>query len=152
MQTIKLITTVNASISECFDLSRNIDLHIQSMNNSNEKAVEGKVSGLINLGEFVTWEARHFFIKFSLTTKITEMQSPSRFVDEMIKGPFKKMKHEHTFIENEAAVEMVDVFQFESPLGIIGLIVDKLFLRKYMQNLLIERNKVIRQVAEIKKS
>lgn len=152
MQTVKLRILINAPLVECFDLSRNIDLHIQSMIKSNEKAVAGKISGLIELGEFVTWEAKHFYVKFKLTSKITEMERPIRFVDEMINGPFKKMKHEHIFYQKGEAVEMIDIFQFESPLGILGTIVDKLFLKNYMQNLLIERNKIIKKLAETKMS
>lgn len=150
MQTIKLITIINAPIGECFDLSRNIDLHIQSMINSNEKAVAGKTSGLIDLGAFVTWQAKHFCINFKLTSKITQMISPLRFIDEMIEGPFNKMKHKHIFNQKGASVEMIDIFQFESPFGIIGNITDKLFLRNYMRNLLIDRNKIIKQAAEAK--
>ena len=152
MQIVKLITTINAPLAECFDLSRNIDLHIQSMMKSNEKAVAGKISGLIDLGEFVTWEAKHFYLKFKLTSKITQMEIPIRFVDEMINGPFKKMKHEHIFYQKGVVVEMIDIFQFESPLGILGIIFDKLFLRNYMRNLLIGRNKIIKQMAEAIKS
>ena len=152
MQTIKLTTIINAPLAECFDLSRSINLHIQSMINSNEKAIPGKTSGLIDLGESVTWEAKHFYLKFKLTSKITQLERPLKFVDEMINGPFKKMTHEHIFYQKGAEVEMIDLFQFESPFGILGILIDKLLLTNYMRKLLIERNKTIKQAAETKKS
>jgi hypothetical protein len=52
--------TINAEIQTCFDLSRNIDFHKASMAHSNEKAIAGKTYGYIELGEWVTWEAKHF--------------------------------------------------------------------------------------------
>ena len=46
---------------------------------------------------------------------------------------------------------MKDVFEFQSPLGIFGLMVGKLFLKKYMTGLLMERNRVIKEFAEGRK-
>lgn len=149
---IELRTRINASISECFDLSRSIDLHIRSMNDSNEKAVGGKTSGLIYLGEHVTWQAKHFGLKFKLTSLITEMENPHQFTDEMINGPFKYMKHQHIFREVDDQTEMTDIFEFEAPFGFIGLMVEKLILKTYLTNLLEKRNLVIKQTAETKKS
>ena len=93
MPTIILKTLINAPIGRCFDLSRSIDLHLQSMKSSEEKAIAGKNSGLIDLDESVTWSARHFGIPFEMTNKISAMEYPTFFIDEMIKGPFKKLHH-----------------------------------------------------------
>ena len=43
---------------------------------------------------------------------------------------------------------MVDRFEFESPLGILGRIVDRLFLCAYMRRFLVRRNQVLKQMAE----
>jgi len=43
---------------------------------------------------------------------------------------------------------MLDTFLFESPLGVLGKLANYIFLKKYMTKLLIERNKVIKSVAE----
>lgn len=60
MPVIELQTKMNSTIEICFDLSRSIDLHKIFTVHTNEKAIEGKVSGLINFDEFVTWQAKHF--------------------------------------------------------------------------------------------
>ena len=57
-----------------FDLSRSIDFHMESASKTQERAIEGKTCGLIELGETVTWEAVHFGVKQQLTTKITAME------------------------------------------------------------------------------
>jgi hypothetical protein len=43
---------------------------------------------------------------------------------------------------------MRDVFDYQSPLGLLGRIADTLFLTRYMTDLLAIRNGVIKQVAE----
>lgn len=51
MTTINLITKINAPIQTVFDLARSIDIHQASLNESNEKAIDGKTFGLIEKGE-----------------------------------------------------------------------------------------------------
>jgi hypothetical protein len=60
MTTIQLSTTIKAPIEIIFDLSRNIDVHQQSTSKSNETAIDGITSGLINVNETVTWRGKHF--------------------------------------------------------------------------------------------
>ena len=148
MPTIEIKTSINADLETCFDLARNIDFHKASMAHSNEKAIAGKTSGLIELNEWVTWEATHFGIKQKLTSKITEFNSPTYFVDEMVSGAFKSFKHEHIFqIENNSTL-MIDKFHFQSPFGILGKLANFLFLKRYMRNLLRTRNAYLKIKAE----
>jgi ligand-binding SRPBCC domain-containing protein len=116
--------------------------------NSKEKAVGGVTSGLIRLNEQVEWRARHLGFYFNMTVKITEMNAPHSFTDEQIKGPFKTMKHQHTFVVFANATEMQDEFYFESPFGILGRLVDSLFLKSYMRQLLEERNAYLKMHLE----
>ncbi len=148
MPTIILKTLINAPIGLCFDLARSIDLHVRSMEHSNEQAIAGKVNGLINLNESVSWRAKHFGIYFEMTNKISAMNSPNSFTDEIIEGPFKKLLHQHLFKTIGTQTEMTDVFEFKAPFGIIGWIAEKLFLTRYMKQLLVERNEIIRHEAE----
>ncbi|WP_353778277.1 SRPBCC family protein [Winogradskyella sp. 3972H.M.0a.05] len=137
-----------ADIKICFDLARNIDFHTQSLQHSKEKAVSGKTSGLIELGETVTWEAIHFGIKQRLTSKITEYDAPNYFVDEMVSGVFKSFRHEHHFQKEGDYTIIRDKFSFESPLGLLGKIANKIFLKRYMINLLKTRNEFLKKEAE----
>ncbi|MDQ0637054.1 ligand-binding SRPBCC domain-containing protein [Pedobacter sp. W3I1] len=148
MPTIILKTLINARIENCFDLARSIDLHLQSMKASGEKAIAGKKSGLIDLNESVTWRARHFGIPFEMTNKISTMEYPKLFVDEMVKGPFKKLHHQHQFITIDSQTEMTDVFEFQAPFGLLGWLVEKIFLKNYMLKLIEKRNKEIKFQAE----
>lgn len=143
-----LYTKIYASPDVCFNLARSIDLHLETMKHTGEKAIAGVTSGLIGLNEIVTWKARHFGVTMKLTSKITACEIPVLFADEMVAGPFKMMKHEHVFEQKDGYTLMTDEFFYESPLGILGKLADALFLRKYMQNLIEHRNQVIKQKAE----
>lgn len=148
MPIITLDTYIQASREVVFDLSRDIDLHQISTIHTNEKAIAGKTSGLIGLGETVTWQARHFGLTQKLSTKITAFQSPEYFVDEMLSGAFHSFKHEHLFLVRGEGTLMRDVFDYVSPLGILGRLADRLFLESYMKKLLSIRNLTIKEHAE----
>jgi ligand-binding SRPBCC domain-containing protein len=148
MTTIQLHTQIHASIEICFDVSRDIDVHVASTKHTGETAIAGKTSGLIGLGETVTWRAKHLGIWQKLSTKITAFKSPTYFVDEMIQGAFTSFKHEHIFETKETHTLMTDVFEFKSPLGILGKLANSIFLTTYMLNLLKHRNEVIKEEAE----
>lgn len=66
----------------------------------------------------------------------------------MIEGAFTVMKHEHIFEANDQYTLMIDVFRFKSPLGILGKMVNQLFLTSYMRKLLVHRNAIIKEEAE----
>lgn len=148
MPVIKLSTIINAPIERCFNLSLSIDLHADSTTGTNEKPIAGVTSGIIKQGETVTWEAKHFGIKQHLTTLITKVDFPHSFEDKMLKGAFKSFYHTHLFEKDGDKTIMRDIFDFESPFGIIGQIFNKVILTNYMTKFLIERNTIIKKVAE----
>ncbi|MDN3580154.1 SRPBCC family protein [Mucilaginibacter flavus] len=148
MPIIELATHINAPIAKCFDLARSIDMHVDSMQQSGETAVGGRVSGLILLGESVTWRAKHFGVWQTLTSKVTEMEYPNYFTDEMVKGAFKAFRHEHYFYAIGNQTLMKDVFMFDAPLGFLGILANFLFLKNYMRKLLAQRNLEVKKAAE----
>jgi len=148
MPVIHLETYIDAPVKICFDLSRSIDLHKISTSRTGEEAIAGRTSGLIEAGETVTWQAKHFGVRQQLTVKIVAMASPFFFADEMVKGAFRSFRHEHHFTEKDGGTLMTDVFIFEAPLGILGKLAAKLFLTRYMTRFLLERNAVIKTFAE----
>ena len=151
MPVINIETVISGKIEICFDLSRSIDLHQISTSQTNEKAIAGRINGLINLNETVTWEATHFGLKQQLTSKITAINKPYHFRDEQVKGAFKYFIHDHYFEVFEEKVIMKDRFEFESPFGLFGHLFNTFILTAYMRKLLITRNKVIKEFAETEK-
>ncbi len=148
MPTIHLQTQIQAPIDMVFDLSRDIDFHQSSLAHTQERAIAGCTSGLIGLGETVTWEGRHFGIRQRLQVQITGMDAPHSFVDEMLRGAFKGFRHVHRFQEQDGGTLMTDEFTFTSPLGILGRLVNALILTRYMTRLLQVRNAHLQKTCE----
>jgi ligand-binding SRPBCC domain-containing protein len=148
MATIELVTLIFAPRQRCFDLSRSVDLHVASTARTGERAVGEITTGLLTLGQEVTWSARHFGVVQRLTSRITAFDPPRHFRDSMVRGAFKRFDHDHFFEERGHATEMRDVFDFESPLGPLGRIADALVLTRYLRGFLTERNEVIKRAAE----
>ena len=148
MPTIEINTFIIANIERCFNLARSIDLHVDSMAKTKETAIAGRVSGLIEFGETVTWRAKHFGVWHTLTSKITGFDFPYSFTDEMLTGAFKSFKHQHLFFSQNDGTLMIDIFEFESPFGIFGNLANVLFLKNYLRKLLQNRNRLIKENAE----
>ena len=148
MTTIYLITEIKAPIETVFNNSRNITVHIETASKTNEKAIAGITSGLIELNETVTWQGKHFGLKLQHQSKITQMQFPNNFTDEMVKGCFKSFKHEHTFTSKNGITIMEDKLMYTTPFGIFGKLFDKIVLKKYLTNFLLERNKSLKKLSE----
>lgn len=148
MTTIRLITKISAPIQTVFDLARNIDIHQQSTAQSKEKTIAGRTSGLIELGETVTFRGKHFGFYLKHQSKITEMEIPNYFVDEMIKGQFKYFRHDHTFVTQNGHTVMIDFLQYKAPFGILGKLFDNLLLKKHLENFLLKRNEMLKNLAE----
>lgn len=149
MPTLIIETLINASPEVCFDLVRDISLHLQTAGKTNEKAVAGKTRGKIALGETVTFEGKHFGFTQRLTVKITEFKKPFHFTDEMIEGNFKSFKHTHEFIPQNNQTLMRDTLIWISPLGILGKIFDALLLKNYLRKFVMRRNVEIKKAAEV---
>jgi ligand-binding SRPBCC domain-containing protein len=151
MPTIQLTTFVAAPTQRVFDLARSIDLHRKSMAHTEEEAIAGTTSGLIGLDETVTWKARHLRKMRVLKSKITAMDPPMSFTDEMVSGDFKSLRHEHHFKTIANGTLLIDIFSYEAPYGGLGRLADRLFLTRYMKGLLEARNKTIKEYAESEK-
>jgi len=151
MPNIHLTTFIAAPLERVFDLARSIDLHKKSMAQSGEQVVGGTRMGLIEMGETVTWKARHLMKTRILKVRITEMTRPVSFVDEMVEGDFKSFRHQHHFKQIENGIFMIDIVDFESPYGKIGQLLNSIYLTKYLRTLLETRNQFIRNFAESSK-
>lgn len=149
MPIIYLETIIAAPVEIVFDLSRNISVHAEADRAHGLRAIAGVTSGVISLNETVTWEAKHFGFRLNHTSKIIAMNCPYSFADEMVKGMFHHWHHLHKFETLEGGkTKMIDLVDYASPLGILGKIVDGVYLKNYMTKMLLEHNEYIKNVAE----
>lgn len=148
MPRIEITTRIAAPLSFCFDLARDIDFHVRSLQHTGERAVAGTTTGRIGPGESVTWQARHLGVTQTLTSNITAFEPPHYFQDTMTHGAFKRFQHDHFFDphpDDPAITVMRDVIDFASPWGPLGWAVDRVFMSGYLRRLIAQRGLAIRE-------
>ena len=148
MPLIVIETWIDAPRERCFDLARSVDAHVASTAQTAERAVAGVTSGVLELGDEVTWEARHLGVRQRLTARITQLERPARFTDEMVRGAFRSFRHVHEFRSDSEGTVMIDRFEFVTPLGWLGRIADILFLEAYLRRFLGTRAAELKRMAE----
>ena len=149
MQTIQIQTRIAVPTDRCFLLSLNIDLHKESTAQTSERAIAGVTHGLIGPNETVTWQGRHFGLMLTHETLISKYARPHHFQDIMLRGTFKSFEHDHYFDEQpDGTTLMRDELRFAAPLGPLGWLAETLILRRYLSSFLMERNQLIKAVAE----
>lgn len=150
MPVVTLSTPIAAPAERCFDLARHVGFHVDSMRSTGERAVEGTTDGLLSFQDGVTWEARHLGRVWRMSVRVTAYdRARFFFVDEMVRGPFRWLRHTHRFAETAPGVTtMIDELGFASPGGPVGAVFDACYLGGYMRSLLAERGAALRRGAE----
>jgi ligand-binding SRPBCC domain-containing protein len=136
----ELVTVLPVDVTTAFGMSLDVDFHVGSMASSGERAVGAIRGGRLKLGDEVTWQARHFGLWWTMTSRITESDPPRRFVDEQVKGPFRAFRHEHGFEASASGCTMTDRVSFTAPGGPVGRVVERVFLGRYLKRLIEARN------------
>ncbi|GAB4156248.1 MAG: hypothetical protein Tsb0033_06560 [Winogradskyella sp.] len=148
MPQIVVETEIDSDIEICFDLARDVGFYKQSLKNRNEIPISGKILGLVEEGDVITWETNHLGFMQHLTLKVSEFKKPYLFTDEMTDGSFKSYRHDHIFEKRNGKTVMVDKLHFASKYGILGKIVDNLILKRYIKGIMVSRNEILKQKAE----
>lgn len=126
-----VLTRIQAPAPICFDAALDVHAHVESAKFSNERLIApGRLEGRLERGDLVCFEGRHFGIMQTFCARITEFDRPRRFVDEMVRGAFKRMRHVHEFEERDGVTTMIDTLDWKAPFGVIA---DKLFLERHMR-------------------
>ena len=86
-----------------------------------------------------------FGIKMKWKTEITQVDFQRSFTDFQKKGPYKLWNHHHEFIINDKGVLMKDSVDYELPLGFLGEIAHKLFVKKKLEHVFSYRYKVLEE-------
>jgi ligand-binding SRPBCC domain-containing protein len=80
--------------------------------------------------------------------RITECQTNRFFTDLQVKGPFKSWHHRHEFVsqarEGAAGTLIRDVVEYEVGFGVLGLLADRLFVRRQLRRTFAWRQQAVR--------
>lgn len=74
-------------------------------------------------------------LKLYWMTEITHVQNRAYFIDEQRFGPYALWHHQHHFREIPGGVEMTDIVHYKNPLGILGRLANRLFVRKKLRSI-----------------
>lgn len=145
---IRVVTEIDAPPQVVFELALDMDVHAASLAGTGETATTSSGDAHLGLGDQVNFTARHFGLRWHMTSRVTEHDSPRRFVDEQVRGPFQAMRHEHSFEQNGSGTRMVDRVDFAAPIGLIGKAAERLWLRRYLRRLIQDRGQHLKAMAE----
>ena len=76
-------------------------------------------------------------------TLISEVQSPYKFKDIQLKGPYKLWEHTHSFKKVDGGVEMTDTLRYALPLGILGRLAHFIFVKRQVEEIFHYRKGVL---------
>lgn len=79
-------------------------------------------------------------------TEITHVKEKEYFVDEQRFGPYSLWHHKHFFKAIVGGVEMTDIIHYKIPLGPLGAIAHRLFVRKKLQEIFDYRTKKLTEL------
>jgi len=149
MHVIRVETEIAAPPERVFDLARDVQVHAQTAAATKERVIAGKTSGLLELGDMITFEGDHLSVRQKLTAKITRMDRPTYFQDRMVRGAFKSLEHDHHFepLKNGGTL-MIDVISFAVPMGVFGWPVGQWIVGPHLRKFLIERGRALKAIAE----
>ncbi|WP_439902130.1 SRPBCC family protein [Microbacterium azadirachtae] len=148
MGSFVLERTIAAPVERVFALSLDVGVHVDSMSAHAERIVGGVGEGSMAEGDTVTWSARHFGMRFRMTSIVFDVDRPRAFSDRQLRGPFAAFRHRHTFAPVPEGTLMRDEIDFRSPLGPVGRLVDALVMRRHLVRLIQQRNDTLAARAE----
>jgi ligand-binding SRPBCC domain-containing protein len=83
-----------------------------------------------------------------MTSEIVEVDRPHCFADQMLRGPFARWHHVHTFQRTANGSRITDDVEYDTPLGVLGRLFDAVVLERYMKRLLTGRNRRFKRTVE----
>jgi len=148
METIRLGTWIDAPVERCFLLSLSVDLHVATALSTRDKTSAGATERTIGEGDTLTFKGRHFGVRWRHTSVIEKLRPHSYYRDVMISGPFRYFEHDHHFAPMDDGTRMRDEVRFSASGGFLGHLRTRMFLRKQLKAFLMERNAMIKRLAE----
>lgn len=95
-------------------------------------------------GQIITYIIKPMLgIPVKWMTEITHVKEGEYFIDEQRFGPYKLWHHRHSFKKTDTGIEMHDEVNYVLPMGILGTIAHKLFVRKRIEYIFEYRTKVL---------
>lgn len=79
---------------------------------------------------------------FTWVARLHDVRPPHGFTDTAVKSPFREWSHRHEFVEEGSGALLRDTVTYRLPLGFLGAMVDRLFVRVSIQKMFVHRHNV----------
>lgn len=105
-----------------------------------------KTKEKIQRGTIINYKLRVHGIPLRWRTRINEFIKNESFIDEQIRGPYKKWIHTHTFIDLKGGTLIKDEIIYKIPFGAVGQLLLSSFIRNDIEKIFNYRTKVVKKL------
>ncbi len=96
-------------------------------------------------GTLIEYRLRLHLIPIRWLTKIEEWKPGRRFVDKQVRGPYRLWEHTHSFESAPGGTLMRDVVRYDLPLGPLGAVAHRAFVRRDLERIFDFRREAVAQ-------
>ncbi len=84
----------------------------------------------MRVGTLIDYQIKLHGLPVRWRTRICEWQPPHRFVDEQLRGPYKRWRHEHTFEQIDGVTLCRDTVEYAVPGGPLAPLIHRLLVKR----------------------
>ena len=95
--------------------------------------VVGSTDERVRLGTEIEYRLRWQVFPMRWRSRIAAYDPGVLFADEMLLGPYRRWYHRHLFTPTPDGVEMVDIVEYELPLGPLGTLAHGAVVRRQLE-------------------
>ena len=109
------------------------------------------VSPKMYSGQLIEYRVKPLLgIPLKWITEIKNVKDETYFIDEQRFGPYRFWYHEHWFEATEKGVKMIDRVTYGLPMGLLGRLAHRLFVRKQLETIFDYREEQINALYPVK--
>jgi ligand-binding SRPBCC domain-containing protein len=99
----------------------------------------------LKAGARIDYKLRINGVPVGWTTLIETWNPPHEFSDIQLSGPYKLWHHTHAFTATGGGTKMADHVDYELPLGFLGELAHRLWVRRQVESIFVYREKIVRE-------
>ncbi len=97
-------------------------------------------------GTRIRYRIRWLGLPMPWESMISRYEPPHAFADEMLRGPYKRWLHVHTFRQVGHEVELSDRVEYDLPGGLLGALAHRLIVRRQLEAIFDYRERRVREL------
>jgi ligand-binding SRPBCC domain-containing protein len=145
---LKQVQTLPVTLDEAWDFfSHPKNLAVMTPEYLNLRFTNELFGEEMYAGQVMTYNVKPLLgIPMFWMTEITHVQPKRFFVDEQRFGPYALWHHQHHFREVTGGVEMIDLIHYKAPMGLLGDLAVRLFIRRQLEGIFAFRRRKVEEL------